>query len=389
MARCERRTSASTATTASIASPAAAAARGHDEARIGSRREHRHRLPDDDRATIRYRAARLRTSGPGSASTVDPHAPARLLARRVRRSSSQSVSRPGAETASVVGGLPGAKLGKLDPQRRRPALLEQAGADADMAESRRNQHKSRRERPRARHFEIVFASRLRRGKGTLSAAFGSGKPGYNNGQQAYVCARNAKETKGMCMRIKTPWLVLLAMLVASLALIGAGCGGDDDGGDAAGTDTNGRGRERGRRPDHHDQLGDGTAVARSGSGQRRHLLQHPAQHHGSARQARRRPESRPDRRLEDRDERGRQDRDVHPARRPEVDERRSGHRSGLRVLVEAHGLARARCRLRVPVLRDRRSARSTTAAIRRRTTAPPFATRWASRPSTTRPSRSR
>jgi oligopeptide transport system substrate-binding protein len=39
------------------------------------------------------------------------------------------------------------------------------------------------------------------------------------------------------MRIKTPWLALLAMLVASLALIGAGCGGDDDGGDAAGTDT--------------------------------------------------------------------------------------------------------------------------------------------------------
>jgi oligopeptide transport system substrate-binding protein len=38
------------------------------------------------------------------------------------------------------------------------------------------------------------------------------------------------------MRIKTLWL-LLAMLVASLALIAAGCGGDDDGGDAAGTGT--------------------------------------------------------------------------------------------------------------------------------------------------------
>jgi ABC-type oligopeptide transport system substrate-binding subunit len=36
------------------------------------------------------------------------------------------------------------------------------------------------------------------------------------------------------MRIKTLWL-LLAMLVASLALIAAGCGGDDDEGDAAGT----------------------------------------------------------------------------------------------------------------------------------------------------------
>ena len=38
------------------------------------------------------------------------------------------------------------------------------------------------------------------------------------------------------MRIRTPWL-LLAMLVASLALVAAGCGGDDEGGDAAGTDT--------------------------------------------------------------------------------------------------------------------------------------------------------
>ncbi|HWH06852.1 MAG TPA: ABC transporter substrate-binding protein, partial [Gaiellaceae bacterium] len=37
------------------------------------------------------------------------------------------------------------------------------------------------------------------------------------------------------MRIKTLWL-LLAMLVASLALVAAGCGGDD-GGDAAGTGT--------------------------------------------------------------------------------------------------------------------------------------------------------
>jgi ABC-type oligopeptide transport system substrate-binding subunit len=36
------------------------------------------------------------------------------------------------------------------------------------------------------------------------------------------------------MRSKTFWL-LLAMMVASLALLGAGCGGDDDAGDAAGT----------------------------------------------------------------------------------------------------------------------------------------------------------
>ena len=97
----------------------------------------------------------------------------------------------------------------------------------------------------------------------------------------------------------------------------------------------------------------------------------------------------PSRGRELRDERGRQDRHVHAARRPEVDERRPGHRAGLRVLVEAHGLARARRRLRVPVLRHRRARRSTTAAIRRRTTATRSPTRWASRQSTTRPSRSR
>ncbi|MDQ3163744.1 MAG: peptide ABC transporter substrate-binding protein, partial [Actinomycetota bacterium] len=36
------------------------------------------------------------------------------------------------------------------------------------------------------------------------------------------------------MRSKTFWL-LLAMVVASLALVAAGCGGDDEGDDAAGT----------------------------------------------------------------------------------------------------------------------------------------------------------
>jgi ABC-type oligopeptide transport system substrate-binding subunit len=47
------------------------------------------------------------------------------------------------------------------------------------------------------------------------------------------------------MRIRTLWL-LLAALVASLALVAAGCGGDDDGGDAAGTGTsNGSTEEQG------------------------------------------------------------------------------------------------------------------------------------------------
>ena len=48
------------------------------------------------------------------------------------------------------------------------------------------------------------------------------------------------------MRIKTLWL-LLAMLVASLALIAAGCGGDDDG-ESAGTGTTTEGRVAARPP---------------------------------------------------------------------------------------------------------------------------------------------
>ena len=54
---------------------------------------------------------------------------------------------------------------------------------------------------------------------------------------------------------------------------------------------------------------------------------------------------------------GRQDRHLQPPRRRRVVERRSGHRGGLRVVVEAHDLARAGGRLRVPVLRDRRRSR--------------------------------
>ena len=81
------------------------------------------------------------------------------------------------------------------------------------------------------------------------------------------------------------------------------------------------------------------------------------------------------------DQRGREDRDVPPPRGRQVDERRPGHGRGLRVVVEADGLARARRRLRVPVLRHRGRRRSTTAARRRTATRSP--TRWASTRSTT------
>ena len=88
-----------------------------------------------------------------------------------------------------------------------------------------------------------------------------------------------------------------------------------------------RGRRRGgRRAGDHRQLGHRAAVAGSRPGERHHVRQHPAQHHGSARRARRGPEPGPGRGRELRDERGRQDRHVRAPRRPQVDERRPGHR---------------------------------------------------------------
>ena len=96
-------------------------------------------------------------------------------------------------------------------------------------------------------------------------------------------------------------------------------------------------RRRSRRSGDHGQLGHRAAVARPGPGDRHDLLEHPAEHHGSACQARRRsdPVAPPPRASNDR---RRQDRHVH-APRPPVDERRPGHRTRLRVLVEADDLA--------------------------------------------------
>ena len=91
------------------------------------------------------------------------------------------------------------------------------------------------------------------------------------------------------MRIKTLWLCS-RLLVASLALVAAGCGGDDDGGDAAATAPAGRRRQRSCRAGDHGQLGHRAPVARPWPRERPHLREHPAQHHGSARQARRGPE---------------------------------------------------------------------------------------------------
>ena len=76
------------------------------------------------------------------------------------------------------------------------------------------------------------------------------------------------------------------------------------------------------------------------------------EHHGSAREARRQPQAVPNRGGELGRQRGRDERHAPPARRRQVDERRPGDGERLRLLVEADDLARARRRLRVPVLRD-------------------------------------
>jgi hypothetical protein len=115
-------------------------------------------------------------------------------------------------------------------------------------------------------------------------------------------------------------------------------------------------RRRGCRPDDQRQLGDRAAVARPRPGERHDVGQHRLQHHGSADQARRGPEPGAQPRRELRDLRGRPHRDDHAARRRRVVERRPGHGGGLRVVVEAHHLARAGGRLRLPVLWHRRSA---------------------------------
>ena len=157
------------------------------------------------------------------------------------------------------------------------------------------------------------------------------------------------------MRTKTLWL-WLALLVSSLALVAAGCGGDDDEGSSGTGATTEKAATEAANQVITVNWGTEPPSLDPGSRDRHDLVQHPAQHHGSARQARRRSQAGPGRGRELRDERGREDRHVRAPGRPEVDERRPGHRRGLRVLVEAHGLARARRRLRVPVLRHRRRA---------------------------------
>ena len=113
------------------------------------------------------------------------------------------------------------------------------------------------------------------------------------------------------MRTKTLWL-WLALLVASLALVAAGCGGDDD--EGAGT-TGGDGEGGNEAAEQVITVNWGTEPPSLDPGPRdRHDVgEHPAQHHGSARQARRGPEPGPERGRELRDERGRQDRHVPPA----------------------------------------------------------------------------
>ena len=100
-----------------------------------------------------------------------------------------------------------------------------------------------------------------------------------------------------------------------------------------------RRRRAGRRAGDHGQLGRRAAVARPGSRDRHDVGEHPAQHHGSAREARRRPRAGAGPRRELGDQRGRQDGDVQAAPGREVDERRPGHR---RRTSSTRGSARSR-----------------------------------------------
>ena len=114
-----------------------------------------------------------------------------------------------------------------------------------------------------------------------------------------------------------------------------------------------RKRRRRDRPGHHLQLGHRASLARPGPrdghdlGGRHHNIMDPLVKLGDGPRARAEP-----RRVLGRLGR-REDRDVPPPRGRQVDERRPGHRRGLRVVVEADALARPRGRLRVPVLRHR------------------------------------
>ena len=169
------------------------------------------------------------------------------------------------------------------------------------------------------------------------------------------------------MRTKTLWL-WLALLVTSLALVAAGCGGDDD--EAAGTGTAAEtgGTEAaeqvitvnwGTEP---PSLDPGLATDVTSSNILLNIMDPLVKLDEDLNPVGAAAES-----FETSD--GRQDRHVHAPRRAQVDERRPGHRPRLRVLVEAHRLARSSA----PTTRTSSTAssarRSTTAAIPRRTTA--------------------
>ena len=142
--------------------------------------------------------------------------------------------------------------------------------------------------------------------------------------------------------------VVQAAAVAALAVLAVGCGSSGD------TGRNGSGVidqviniNWGAEPPSLDPgPRDGHDVRR-----RDH------EHHGSARQARQGSRAHPESREVVDGLRRREDRHLQAPRRRPLDERRPRHRAGLRVVVEAHDLAGARGRLRVPVLRDRRSGR--------------------------------
>ena len=151
-----------------------------------------------------------------------------------------------------------------------------------------------------------------------------------------------------------------------------------------------RGRERGRtrarraairhgtysvEASDHDRMGSRAALARPGVGHRRDLVQHPPQHHRSAGEAGRRPRTGPQPRRELGRERRRK-RGLPPTRRRQVDERRSGHRRGLRA-GRGSGRSRRSWPPTTPTNSMESSAPPTTTPARR--TATRYATQSASR----------
>ena len=157
------------------------------------------------------------------------------------------------------------------------------------------------------------------------------------------------------MRLRIPMLIAAAVAVAA-ALVAAGCGGGDKKGAAGGGGATKRQVLKMAWGAEPPSLDPGLATDTTSSNMLLNIMD-PLVKLGARR-------SKPVPTWPKAGTATAEDRHVPSPRRRSLDERRPGDGERLRVLVEAHDLARARGRLRLPVLRDRRCARSTTSASR-------------------------